>query len=104
MTTYIVYRSTDVLLVKGPPPEIRELTPIAVRPPTGNLPVSTYSKSIKSVRLIRGHGSFAYFMSDDEGTQWCGLSEPLADQVKNGGSDPVLDVVVASDGSWVAFS
>jgi hypothetical protein len=65
--------------------------------------INSANKTIECVRLIRGHGSSAYFISDDEGTEWKSLGDALSNELRNGGSDPVLDVAVASDGSWIVL-
>ena len=58
------------------------------------------SGTIKRVRLLPNGG---YFISDSEGTEWKGLGLHLSEEVKNGGKDEVLDVVVAGDGGWVVI-
>ena len=56
--------------------------------------------TIKRMRLLP-HG--AYFVSDSEGREWKGVGTHLSEEIKNGGKDEVLDVVVAGDGSWIVI-
>ena len=63
------------------------------------------SGTIKRVRLLPNGllPNGGYFISDSEGMAWKGVCEPLSEEIKNGGKDEVLDVVVAGDGSWVVI-
>ena len=56
--------------------------------------------TIKRMRLLP-HG--AYFVSDSEGREWKRVGTHLSEEIKNGGKDEVLDVVVAGDGSWIVI-
>ncbi|KAL7550482.1 hypothetical protein ACHAWF_013705 [Thalassiosira exigua] len=58
-------------------------------------------KSIGFVRFEPCMYGGGYFISDDEGTEWQGLGCPLDEELKNGGNDPILDLSIARDGTWV---
>ena len=53
--------------------------------------ISKRGQTVDCVRLLPN----GYFISDSEGTEWKGLGAPLAEEVKSGGKDPVLDVIQA---------
>mmetsp|Transcript_13171 Transcript_13171/g.28582 ORF Transcript_13171/g.28582 Transcript_13171/m.28582 type:complete len:588 (-) Transcript_13171:241-2004(-) len=61
-------------------------------------------KSIDVLRLFAIHGyGTGYFILDGEGTQWENTGVQLSKELKNGGKDPILDVAVARDGSWIVI-
>jgi len=57
------------------------------------------NKRNKTIDFIRLFDDGAYFISDDEGTEWKGISEHCSKELKEGGA--VEDLAVAKDGSWV---
>jgi hypothetical protein len=56
-----------------------------------------------SILMVRQYSDGGYFIKDSEGTEWKGLGTHLANEIKNGGTDSILDVVCARDGSWVVL-
>ena len=70
--------------------------------------INSRNKAINFVRLFGASNGYysndneGYFISDDEGSQWNGdLGEFVGKELKNGGKDKILDVLVAGDGSWI---
>lgn len=57
-------------------------------------------KTVKKVCLFPSGG---YFISDDEGTEWKACNYYLSNELESGGKDPILDVIKASDGSWIVI-
>jgi hypothetical protein len=46
-------------------------------------------------------GTNEYFISVSVGSEWNGLGEGIDKELKSGGKDKILDVVIAGDGSWI---
>ena len=55
------------------------------------------------VNFLRLFPSGGYYISDSNGSEWKGLGPYLDKELKSGGSDKVLDVCEAGDGSWVVI-
>jgi flagellar biosynthesis GTPase FlhF len=53
----------------------------------------------KQICFVRLFHDDAYFISDDEGTEWEGLSNSLTKNLRQNGE--ISDVALAQDGSWV---
>ena len=61
--------------------------------------INERGKTINYVQLFGGTNE--YFISVSEGTEWNGLGEGIDKELKSGGKDKILDVVIAGDGSWI---
>jgi len=58
------------------------------------------NEKVNFIVLISGGG---YFISDTLGYDWSDLDGALLEELESGGNDPILDVSVASDGSWIVI-
>jgi hypothetical protein len=56
----------------------------------------------KRINYVKLFPDGVYFISDAEGTEW-NVSGPLFKELKQGGSDPILDVLLAGNGQWVVL-
>lgn len=67
--------------------------------------INSKRKTIKFIRLFTIHGyNPGYFISDDEGTEWCNAGVHLSKELKTKNQrEPIVDVAVARDGSWIVF-
>lgn len=65
--------------------------------------IKRINKRKKVINFVRLFPNGGYFISDSEGTEWKGAGEHLSKELKDGGSDRILDVTLAGDGSWVVI-
>jgi len=71
--------------------------------------INTQKGVIKRVRLLPPKDDYdwsvpRFWISDSQGQMWSGdLDEPIANHLKSGGKDDVLDLVQAGDGTWIVI-
>lgn len=60
--------------------------------------INKRNSAINFVRIFADEG---YFISDDEGTEWCGVGEHFSNALKEKQGGAIEEVGAAGDGSWV---
>jgi Zinc finger, C3HC4 type (RING finger) len=61
------------------------------------------SRSNSYVKFVRLFDDSAYVISDDEGSEWCGLGDEFSKALQNNGTGALCDVSLAGDGSWIVI-